>query len=310
MMTKENGTSCQTPEENAEVFHKHFDKLYNRNATFDLSILDLLDPLPTDQSTSLPPNSNEIRTAIQHLRNNAPGESGLTAQMFKSIITDNQCFAYLEAIIVEMWNSQSHPSEWDVGRLVILPKKGNLHLPGNYRGIMLLEVAYKIVAIVIHKRLQPLIESLDHENQCGFRQGRGCTDAVFTVKMALKKRREHNLETWVLFIDLVKAFDRVPRDMLWLILLKFGVSEKLVDVLKRLHKNFKVTFDVNSISHTMSCTIGVKQGDILGPDLFVIYIAAIMSTWRKSINRPVCIFLTKEDFQLTGRKVQHGRNQF
>ena len=166
---------------------------------------------------------------------------------------------------------------------------------------MLLEIAYKITAI-IHNRLQPLIENLDHENQCGFRQGRGCTDAVFTVKLPLKKRREHNLETWVLFIDLVKAFDRVPRDMLWCILLKFGVSEKLVDILKRLHQHFNVTFDVNSISHNMSCTIGVKQGDVLGPDLFVIYIAAIMLTWRKSFDRPVCIFLTKNDFQLTGRR--------
>jgi len=94
----------------------------------------------------------------------------------------------LHAIIVDIWHPQSDPSEWDVGRLVILPKKGNLHLPGNY-SIMLLEVAFKITAIIIHKRLQPLIESLNHENQCGFRQGRGCTDAVFTVKLALKKRR-------------------------------------------------------------------------------------------------------------------------
>ena len=38
------------------------------------------------------------------------------------------------------------------------------------------------------------------------------------------------------------------------------------------------------------------------PDLFVIYIAAIMLTWRKSFDRPVCIFLTKNDFQLTGRR--------
>ena len=38
------------------------------------------------------------------------------------------------------------------------------------------------------------------------------------------------------------------------------------------------------------------------PDLFVIYIAAIMLTWRKSFDRPVCIFFTKNDFQLTGRR--------
>jgi len=72
--------------------------------------------------------------------------------------------------------------------------------------IILLETAYKVLAIIINNRLQqPLIEQLDHEAQCDFRQGRGCTDTIFTIKVALKKRREHNLETWVLFLDLVKA---------------------------------------------------------------------------------------------------------
>ena len=96
----------------------------------------------------------------------------------------------------------------------ILPKKGDLTQAGNYRGIMLLEVAYKIIANLLKKRLTPIEESLDHETQCGFRPGRGCTDAVFTVKTALKKSGEHGLETWVLFLDLVKAFDRVPLEML------------------------------------------------------------------------------------------------
>ena len=48
MMTKEDGSGCRTPEENAKVFHKHFEKLYNRNDMFDMSVLDLLDQLPVD----------------------------------------------------------------------------------------------------------------------------------------------------------------------------------------------------------------------------------------------------------------------
>ena len=92
-----------------------------------------------------------------------------------------------------------------------MPKRGNKSLPGNYRGIMMLEVAYKIVANIMLVRLNPILETLDHEAQCGFRRGRGCPDGTFTVKQLINKRREHGLETWVLFLDLVKAFDRVPR---------------------------------------------------------------------------------------------------
>ena len=95
---------------------------------------------------------------------------------------------------------------------------------------MLLEVAYKIIAIILLARLQPIEEGLDQESQCGFRPGRGCSDAVFTVKMALKKRQEHGLETWVFFLDLVKAFDCVPRELLWVMLCKFGVPPKLFSV--------------------------------------------------------------------------------
>ena len=98
--------------------------------------MDLLDQLPVHPLTSSVPSLDDTRKAIQHLRNNAPGESGLSAQMFKSIVRDNQLLEYLHKIITDIWNSNSHPQEWDTGRLVILPKKGNLHLPGNYRGIM------------------------------------------------------------------------------------------------------------------------------------------------------------------------------
>ena len=73
---------------------------------------------------------------------------------------------------------------------------------------MLLEIEYKVIAIILHSRLLHIEESLDNEPQCDFRSGRGCMDAIFTIKTAIKKRSEHGLQSWVLFLDLVKAFDR------------------------------------------------------------------------------------------------------
>ena len=160
---------------------------------------------------------------------------------------------------------------------------------------MLLEIAYKIIAIILHSRLLPIEESLDHEPQCGFCPGRGCMDAIFTIKTAIKKRSEHGIESWVLFLDLVKAFDRVPRELLWIILTKFGVPKKLLDLLRALHNDFKVKFTVDDVISTIVCVIVVKQGDMLGPILFTFFIAAVMITWKATNNITVCIFYSKNE---------------
>ena len=52
---------------------------------------------------------------------------------------------------------------------------------------MLLKVAFNIIVTILHSRLLPIEESLDHEPQCGFRPGGGCMDGIFTVKTAIKK---------------------------------------------------------------------------------------------------------------------------
>ena len=127
---------------------------------------------------------------------------------------------------------------------------------------------YKIIAIILYSKLLPIEETLNHEPECQFRPGRGCMDAIFTINTAIKERSEHGLESWVLFPDLVIAFDCIPRELLWMILTKFGVLKKLVDLLRALHNDFKVKFTVNDVISTIACVIGVNQGDILGPILF------------------------------------------
>jgi hypothetical protein len=58
-------------------------------------------------------------------------------------------------------------------RCKILEKKGDLSDPNNYRGIMLLEVAMKVIAYILKVRLVAISETLPHEMQNGFRPGRG-----------------------------------------------------------------------------------------------------------------------------------------
>ena len=70
----------------------------------------------------------------------------------------------------------------------------------NYRGITLLPTAYKLFTN-IKNRLNEHVEEEMVEEQCGFRKGRSCNDAIFTVQQIIEKRKEHNLPLFLLFID-------------------------------------------------------------------------------------------------------------
>ena len=236
-MQKADGTRASTAEENAAVFAAHFEQLYGRAPSYDASVLELLPQHSTAPDLDHAPTDDEIRRAVRRLNNTAPGESGVPAQLFKALISTGAGFDVVSSMVHRFWETGEVEPEWETGLLAILAKKGDLSNPGNYRGIMMLEVAYKILANLLHARLEPIMESLDHETQCGFRRRRGCSDAIFTIQQLIAKRREHGLETWVLFIDLVKAFDRVPRELLWDVLRKFSVPPKIVDLLIALHKS-------------------------------------------------------------------------
>ena len=88
--------------------------------------------------------------------------------MWRALLSTDEGFAVIKYVVMQFWDSEVMPEEWEVGLLKILPKKGDLSLAGNYRGIMLLEVAYKIVANLLRMQLNKIVESpahLDHESR-------------------------------------------------------------------------------------------------------------------------------------------------
>ena len=280
-MKKDDGTRASTPEENAGVFAKHFEKLYGREASFDPSVLESISQRDVMPDLDQAPNDDEIRRAVRRLNDTAPGESGLPAPLFKALITVGEGFDIIRKTVLEFWESGAMPTGWESGLLAILPKKGDLSNAGNYRGIMMLEVAYKIVANIMESRLDPIMESLDHEAQCGFRKKRGCADAIFTVRQLIAKRREHGLETWILLIDLVKAFDaRAARAAVE------GAAQvrRAAEARRAAHRDAHVDHgevrgrrrDEDTLGRSSASSRAISSADPL-----IFYIAAIMETWRR-----------------------------
>ena len=65
------------------------------------------------------------------------------------------------------------------------------------------------------------------DSQCGFRKGRGCTGMIFVARQLMEKSVEHASELYVLFVDLKKAYDSIPRSALWIVLQKLGVPPRM-----------------------------------------------------------------------------------
>ena len=87
----------------------------------------------------------------------------------------------------------------------------------------------------------------------------------------------------IMFVDLVKAFDSVPRDVLFTVLAKFGVPPHLVSVIKRMNTDLQVTFDLNGEPVAVPCTVGVKQGCPLSPTLFLFVMQACLESLEKAM---------------------------
>ena len=104
------------------------------------------------------------------------------------------------------------PEDWSRSWMVNVYKgKGDALACGSYRGIELLEHAMKVLERVIEGRVKKILKT--DSMQFGLMAGRSPTDAIFIARQLQEKYLAKNKELWMAFVDLEKAFDKVPREM-------------------------------------------------------------------------------------------------
>ncbi|GBO16713.1 hypothetical protein AVEN_127728-1 [Araneus ventricosus] len=164
----------------------------------------------------------------------------------------------LHKILVKIWELEKLPTEWKVGSICPIFKKGDQHECLNYRGITLLNTAYKISSILLFARLQPHTERVIGNYQCGFRPQRSTVDQIHTLRQILKKTKEYNIKTFHLFIDFKAAYDS-KRGKLIKAMIEFNIPTKLVNLTKASLSNVRCRIKIqNHLSESFTAERGLR----------------------------------------------------
>ena len=168
------------------------------------------------------------------------------------------------------------PDDWTKSIILTIPKKGDIIKCENYRTISLINHSSKILLDIIRSRMKPYVESI--LEQAGFRPGRSTVEQVFALKMLIQHRIEKNDgKVFAMLIDYKKAFDRVWHGGLFSVLQMNGVPRKLINIIRDLYSKAKSCIRLNNnLTDKFETTIGVRQGCLLSPNLFNVFLENIL----------------------------------
>ena len=138
------------------------------------------------------------------------------------------------------------------------------------RGIKLISQSMKLWERVVERRLRS--ELTFSEQQYGFMPGKSSTDSLFALRVLMEKYREGQKELHCVFVDLEKAYDKMPREEVWYCMRKSGLAEKCVRIVQDMYDDsitaVRCAVGLVGVTQGFEVKVGLHQGSALSPCLF------------------------------------------
>ena len=233
----------------------------------------------------------EVQKALRKMKNGkSPGPDEIPVEAWKCL--GREGIDKLTELMQKIWREERMPE--DSRNSVITPifkEKGDIQDCGNYQGIKLMSHTMNIWEKIIDGQIRG--ETSIEAKQFGFMLGRRKMDAVFSLRVIMEKYREGQKGLHMVFIDLEKAYDWVPRQEVWRCMREKGVPEKYVKIIQDMYNRVKthVWCSVGEMEK-FPVKVGLHQGSALSPYLFNLIMDVISAEVRDEV--PLSMLLAND----------------
>ena len=253
----------------------HFQNLLGKPAK--VPDIDTLPSVPVSDTLNINTSSftlSELNSATKQLKaSKAFGPDNIPAIIWK----DKNFHELLLKLCNHTFHTLNAPKIWHQSQIIPMPKKGDLSLVTNYRGISLMSIAAKIYNKMILNRLVPHVEPLLRKNQNGFRRGRSTLSQILCLRRIIEECKLSNRDLALVFVDFSKAFDSIDRNKIFEILKLYGIPDQIISAIKVLYTNTTSTvLSPDGETSPFSIEAGILQGDTLAPFLFIIVVDYVL----------------------------------